>query len=88
MDLKYLRPGKAYTLKLYQCGTCNNDDCCDKTYMNVNLPMVMIDAPGKLKKTVDVRSINLNDLQTAKIVFTRDGGYKAAWGRLQPVMNY
>lgn len=87
VDLTDLRPGKDYTVKLYKCGTCDGGDCCTKQCIGAKLPMLSIDQPGRLSQTYDVRGVKWQDLINAKIVLTRDGGYKAAWGRIYPVNN-
>ena len=89
VNLKDLRPGKAYTVKIYPCADgCQGSGCCAKTCMNTSLPMLMIDEPGKLKQTYDINGVNWDNLNNAKIVLTRDGGYKAAWGTLYPAMTF
>ncbi|MCR5193969.1 MAG: hypothetical protein K6B71_00375 [Alphaproteobacteria bacterium] len=88
VDLTDLRPGKDYTVKIYKCAACSSKNCCDTKCMNINLPILSIDTPGRLTKTFDVPNINWNDLNNAKIVLVRDGGYKAAWGRLYPTMGF
>lgn len=82
VDLIDLRPGKDYTVKIYPCGNCSDSSCCASKCMNVKLPMLGVDEPGRLTKTYNVRGLNCADLANAKIVLTRDGGYKAAWGRI------
>ena len=82
VDLIDLRPGKDYTVKIYPCGNCSDSSCCASKCMNVKLPMLGVDEPGRLTKTYNVRGLNCADLSNAKIVLTRDGGYKAAWGRI------
>lgn len=84
VDVTDLRPGKEYTMKIYPCGNCSDSSCCAAKCMNVKLPMLSIDEPGRLTKTYNVRGINCADLANAKIVLMRDGGYKAAWGRIYP----
>ncbi len=89
VNLKDLRPGKAYTVKIYPCTeNCQGSGCCSSKCMNTSLPMLMIDEPGKLKQTYDIRGINWEKMNNAKVVLTRDGGYKAAWGSLYPAMTY
>ena len=73
---------KDYTVKIYPCGNCSDYSCCASKCMNVSLPMLSIDEPGRLTQTYDIRGIKCRDLDNAKIVLLRDGGYKAAWGRL------
>lgn len=85
VDLIDLRPGKDYTVKIYPCGNCGDMSCCSSNCMNVKLPMIGIDEPGRLTKTYEIRGIRCSELQNAKIVLTRDGGYKAAWGKFYRV---
>lgn len=82
VDLIDLRPGKDYVVKIYPCGNCADSSCCASKCMNVKLPMIGIDEPGRLTKTYNVRGLDSANLQNAKIVLSRDGGYKAAWGRI------
>ena len=84
VDVTDLRPGKEYTVKIYPCGNCSDSSCCASKCMNVKLPVLSIDEPGRLTKTYNVRGLKCADLVNAKIVLTRDGGYKAAWGRVYP----
>ena len=87
-DLTDLRPGKDYIMKIYSCGNCSDSSCCASKSMNVQLPMLSIDEPGRLTKTYTIRGIDCSDLQNAKVVLTRDGGYKASWGRVYPVNQW
>ena len=84
VDVTDLRPGKDYTMHIYSCGNCSDYSCCSSQGMNVKLPMLSVNEPGRLTKTYTVRGVNCQKLNNAKIVLTRDGGYKAAWGRIQP----
>ena len=88
VDLTDLRPGKDYTMKIYKCGNCSDSSCCASQCMNLKLPTLSIDEPGRLTKTYTVRGLNCMDLQNAKVVLTRDGGYKASWGRVSPVNQW
>ena len=88
VDLTDLRPGKDYVMKIYQCGNCSDSSCCDSKCMNLRLPTLSINEPGRLTKSYTVRGLNCMDLQNAKVVLTRDGGYKASWGRVQPVNQW
>ncbi len=85
VDLIDLRPGKDYMVKIYPCGNCGDSSCCASKCMNVKLPMIGIDEPGRLTKTYTVRGLDCANLQNAKIILTRDGGYKAAWGRIYSI---
>lgn len=83
VDVTDLRPGKDYTVKIYPCGDCDDYSCCATQCMNVNLPVLSIDAPGRLTQTYNIPGVSCNDLRNAKIVLMRDGGYKAAWGKIK-----
>jgi len=82
-DLADLRPGVTYTAHVYQCGACNDSTCCDQSPMAVDLPTLRIDSVGRLKKSYIIRGLTAAQLNNAKFVLTRDGGYKAAWGTLK-----
>lgn len=87
VDLKDLRPGKVYTVRIYQCGSCNNNSmCCDKSPMAVSLPTLSIKSQGRLKESFIIRGLTAEQLNNAKIYLERDGGYKAAWGTLEKGM--
>ena len=83
VDLIDLRPGKTYTAHVYQCGACNNSTCCDTAPMAIDLPKLRIDTVGRLQKSYIVRGLTAAQLDNAKLILTRDGGYKAAWGTLR-----
>lgn len=83
-DLVYLRPNKAYTVELYQCGACKDDTCCEMEAMSVDLPQLQVSTQGeRLKQSYDVQNLTPSQLHNAKIVLTRDGGQKVAWGKLK-----
>ena len=88
VDLKDLRPGVSYTVKIYQCGTCNNGSstCCDTNPMPITLPKLMVQSAGKLEETFIIRGLTAAQLQNGKIYLERDGGYKAAWGKFEQNM--
>ena len=54
VDLVDLRPGKDYTIKIFQCGNCPDFSCCKSNCMNINLPMLSINEPGRLSKTFNL----------------------------------
>lgn len=84
VDLKDLRPGVTYTVKIYQCGSCNNDSmCCDKSSMPITLPNLKINKVGRLEENYIIRGLTAAQLNNAKIYLERDGGYKAAWGTFE-----
>ena len=84
VDLKDLRPGVDYTVRIYQCGSRNNNSmCCDKSSMSVNLPKLTAGASGRLEESFIIRGLTAAQLKNAKIYLERDGGYKAAWGTLE-----
>lgn len=83
VDLIDLRPGKTYTAQIYQCETCNEDSiCCDTEAMSIDLPQIKTDAPGRLQQSYIIRGLTATQLNNAKLILIRDGGYKAAWGTL------
>ena len=82
-DLADLRPGVTYTAHIYQCGACNDSMCCDTAPMAIDLPTLKIDTVGRLQKSYIIRGLTAAQLNNAKLVLTRDGGYKAAWGTLR-----
>lgn len=82
-DLVDLRPGVTYTAHVYQCGACNDSMCCDTSPMAIDLPKIKIDKVGRLQKSYIIRGLTAAQLNNAKLVLTRDGGYKAAWGKLK-----
>ena len=87
VDLKDLRPGKTYTVRIHQCSSCNNDSlCCDKSPMQINLPTLRIEKAGRLEESFIIRGLTAEQLNNAKIYLERDGGYKAAWGKLEKNM--
>ncbi len=89
VDLKDLRPGVDYTVRIYQCGSCNNNSmCCDKSSMAVNLPKLSAGASGRLEESFIIRGLTAAQLRNAKIYLERDGGYKAAWGTLEKNMMF
>ena len=83
VDLTDLRPGKLYKTHVFPCNACASGTCCASTPMAADLPDIMIDTPGRLQTTYMVTGVSVNQLNNAKIVLTRDGGYKAAWGKIQ-----
>ena len=83
VDLIDLRPGKTYTANVYQCGVCNDSTCCDMSPMAVDLPQLRIDKVGRLQQSYIVRGLTATQLNNARLILTRDGGYKAAWGTLK-----
>ncbi len=82
VDLEYLRPEKVYTAHVYQCGTCNDSTCCDTNPMAIELPKLKIHSAGRLQQSYIVRGLTATQLNNAKLILTRDNGYKAAWGIL------
>ncbi len=84
VDLVYLRPNKTYTAEIYQCGACNDNTCCAVEAMSVDLPQLKVSNKDEnLKQSYIVRGLTATQLNNAKIILTRDGGYKAAWGTLK-----
>ncbi|MBE6461843.1 MAG: hypothetical protein E7006_03315 [Alphaproteobacteria bacterium] len=85
VDLKDLRPGVPYTVKLYQCDMCYNDaKCCNNSRaLNVKLPVLQTGTSRHLNQTYMIQGLNAAQLQGANIYLERDGGYKAGWGKLE-----
>ena len=82
-DLTDLRPGVTYNVVVYQCGACNDGTCCSMSPMAVDLPTLRIDQAGRLQKSYIIRGLTAAQLNNARLILTRDGGYKAAWGTLK-----
>ena len=68
VDVTDLRPGKDYTMKIYPCGDCGDYSCCASKCMNLNLPTLSVDEPGRLTKTYKIQGIDCPELKNAKIV--------------------
>ena len=83
IDLIDLRPGKSYTAQIYQCGACNDSICCDTEAMSVDLPQIQTNKSGRLQQSYIIRGLTAMQLNNAKLILTRDGGYKAAWGTIK-----
>lgn len=83
VDLKDLRPGVTYTIRLYPCNACTNGMCCANTSMPIELPNLRIDHAGRLEEDFMIRGLTAAQLLNSKIYLERDGGYKAAWGTLE-----
>lgn len=83
VDLIYLRPGVSYTALVYQCGACNDSTCCDMSPMNVDLPQIKNNQDNRLQESYIIRGLTATQLNNAKLILTRDGGYQAAWGMLK-----
>lgn len=83
-DLIYLRPNTIYTAQVYQCGACNDNTCCAMEAMSIDLPKLSVSNSGdRLQQTYIIRGLTAAQLNNAKLVLTRDGGYQAAWGILK-----
>ena len=85
VDLKDLRAGVPYNVRLYQCGSCYNDaKCCNASkHVDMNLPMLETGNSGHLKQTYMIQGLSAAQLDGANIYLERDGGYKAGWGKLE-----
>ena len=85
VDVTDLRPGKDYVMKIYPCGNCDDYSCCAQTCLNVKLPVLSVNEPGRLTQTFNIAGLSCADLNNAKIILMRDGGYKASWGKIKPI---
>ena len=83
VDLVDLRPGKVYSAQVYQCSTCDNGVCCAAEAMSVDLPQIKAPNKGRLQKSYKVHGLTTTQLNNAKLILTRDGGHKAAWGKVK-----
>ena len=83
VNLSDLRPGKLYKTHVFPCNACASGTCCASTPISADLPDIMIDTPGRLQTTYFVTGVNADQLNHGKLILTRDGGYKAAWGTIQ-----
>ncbi len=85
VDLKDMRPGVQYYVKLYQCASCHNDaKCCNEAKrFDMNLPMLQTGKSGRLNQTYMIQGMSAAQLNGANIYLERDGGYKAGWGKLE-----
>lgn len=86
VDVKDLRPGIEYTVRIYQCGVCNNGspNCCANSPLPITLPTLMTNkSDGRLEETFMIRGLRAAQLQNGKIYLERNGGYKASWGKFE-----
>ena len=85
VDLKDMRPGVQYHVRVYQCNTCYNDaKCCNASkHVDMNLPMLQTGESGRLNQTYMIQGVSAAQLNGANIYLERDGGYKAGWGKLE-----
>ena len=85
VDLKDLRPGVPYTVKIYQCASCHNDaKCCNSSKrMDMQMPMLQTGESRHLNQTYMIQGLSAAQLNGANIYLERDGGYKAGWGKLE-----
>jgi len=83
VDLMYLRPGKSYTAQVYQCWACNDSMCCNTEAMNIDLPKITSANGDRLQQSYIIRGLTATQLNNAKLILTRDGGYQAAWGTVK-----
>jgi hypothetical protein len=84
VDLVYLRPNTIYSAQVYQCGACNDNTCCAVEAMAIDLPKLSVSNSGdRLQQTYIIRGLTAAQLNNAKLILTRDGGYQAAWGTLK-----
>ena len=83
VDLVDLRPGKVHSAQVYQCSACDNGVCCAAEAMSVDLPQIKTHKKGRLQESYKVQGLTATQLSNAKLILTRDGGHKAAWGKLK-----
>ena len=85
VDLKDMRPGVPYNVKLYQCSSCYNDvTCCNNSKMlNIKLPVLQAGESRHLNQNYMIQGLSAAQLNGANIYLERDGGYKAGWGKLE-----
>ena len=85
VDLKDLRPGVQYNVKIYQCSACYNDaNCCNSSKkINLQLPMLQTGESRRLNQTYMIQGVSAAQLNGANIYLERDGGYKAGWDKLE-----
>ncbi len=83
--VKDMRVGVPYEIQFaeYECKTANKSDCKIE-YIDADTPTVMSDGHGVLSKDLWIEDMTLEDTAFNKIIFTRDNGYKAAWGMIKP----
>jgi len=85
VDLKDMRAGVPYSVKIYQCDMCYNDaKCCNNSRaLNIKLPILQTGVSGHLNQTYMIQGLTAAQLNGANIYLERDGGYKAGWGKLE-----
>lgn len=78
-DLSDLRPNVEYRIKAYKCTDekCSTSECVDADF-----PIIKIEQVGKLEKEFVIPNMSLNEFHNVKIHMVRDGGKKAAWGKI------
>lgn len=101
VDLKDMRPGVEYTINVYKfkCPEMNKEEIkkikkdkaemkkmCDKERVSVKLPMLKAGESGKLNETFMIRGLAAAQLKDAKLILSRDGSDKAAWGKLEKTL--
>ncbi|MBQ0012968.1 MAG: hypothetical protein KBS86_00120 [Proteobacteria bacterium] len=83
VSLDDLRLNKTYNVKIYPCQVQEDSKwSCDSTSMNIDLPTLTNSHANKLEESYIIRGLTATQLKNSKIVLERDGGYKAAWGKL------
>ena len=85
VDLKDMRPGVKYNLRVYQCGSCYNDvKCCNASKrFDIKMPMLQAGKSGRVNQTYMIHGVSAAQLNGANVYLERDGGYKAGWGKLE-----
>ncbi|MCQ2599152.1 MAG: hypothetical protein MJ187_02105 [Alphaproteobacteria bacterium] len=82
VDLKDLRPGVKYTVRIHPCNACDTGMCCSDKNIVSNMPKLRISKQGRLEETFVLHGVTAQQLNDSKIYLERDGGVKAAWGRI------
>ncbi|MDL2296161.1 hypothetical protein LJC18_05160 [Lachnospiraceae bacterium OttesenSCG-928-E19] len=82
VELKDMRPGVEYQVHVYDWECNDNVTKCKKEKAVSGLPMLRAGNDGKLEETFLIRGVTAKQLKKSMITMERDGGYKAAWGKL------
>lgn len=83
VDLKDLRPGVEYKIRVWDWECNDQVTVCKQEKAVSGLPTLRAGNSGKLEETFLVRGVTAKQLKNSTITLDRDGGYKAAWGKLK-----